>query len=329
MIPTKNILRIQYLVLLIAAILFVLKLGIFFITHSSAVLSDALETIINLVAGAFGLWSLYVSKKPKDLDHPYGHGKIEFLAAGLEGGLIIMSGVYIIFYSIFSFLKETGINQLNTGILLVIISVLINSVFGWITLKAGTKYNSIVLTSSGKHLILDGLTSIVILINFIIIKYTHWIWVDNISAFILALIIIFNGYKIIRRSIAGIMDEADQTLIKSFLSSLNNSRNENWIDLHNLRVIKYGRHLHIDCHLTLPWYLNIVEGHQEVKDFEKCLTENFGQSIEFFIHSDFCHDFSCSICTKQNCNSRINPFQKKINWDYEHCSFNQQHKLNI
>ncbi len=329
MLSTKVIVKFQLLVLIIASILFILKIGNFFVTHSTSVLSDALETIINIVAGAIGLYSLFISKKPRDLDHPYGHGKIEFVAAGLEGGLIFISGIYIIFQSIYSLLNKESIHQLDTGILLVIISVFINCIFGWITLKTGNKNNSIVLISSGKHLILDGLTSIVILINFIVIKYTNWMWLDKISALILALIIIFNGYKIVRHSLAGIMDEADQTLIKSFLIALNQARNENWIDLHNLRVIKYGRQLHIDCHLTLPWYFNIAEGHQEVKNLEFFISEKFGESIEFFIHADFCKDFSCSICNKQSCQHRLNPFIKKINWDYEQCIFNQQHKLNV
>ena len=146
-------------------------------------------------------------------------------------------------------------------------------------------------------------------------------------AILFAFIIIFTGYKIVRTSVAGIMDEADDALIKKMVQTLNTNRRENWIDLHNLRLIKYGSTLHLDCHLTVPWYLNVHEAHKEIDALSELARKEFDESIELFVHSDGCLDFSCSICTKQACNVRKYPFEKRIDWTIENISSDRKHHL--
>src|SRR6185312_9044054 len=111
--------------------------------------------------------------------------------------------------------------------------------------------------------------TLAIIIVLIIIMLTKLFWLDKVIAFILALFIIYNGYTIIRKSLAGIMDEADMDLLKKLVTALNEKRRSNWIDIHNLRIIKYGSVLHIDCHLTVPWYLNVLEAHAEVEELQE------------------------------------------------------------
>jgi divalent metal cation (Fe/Co/Zn/Cd) transporter len=137
----------------------------------------------------------------------------------------------------------------------------------------------------------------------------------------------FTGFKIVRTSIAGIMDEADERLISKMVAMLNDNRRENWIDLHNLRIIQYGSTLHVDCHLTVPWYLNVHEAHSEVDALGELVKKEFGDSIELFVHSDGCLDFSCSICGKQNCGERKHPFEKKIEWTVENIASDLKHHL--
>jgi len=137
----------------------------------------------------------------------------------------------------------------------------------------------------------------------------------------------YNGYKIIRASLAGIMDEADMQLLKRLVVLLNGNRRKNWIDLHNLRVIKYGVVLHIDCHLTLPWYMNIHEAHKEIDILIELIKTEFGDAIETFVHTDGCLDFSCNICTKQDCNVRQHPFKEKIEWTLQNVIVNKKHRL--
>jgi divalent metal cation (Fe/Co/Zn/Cd) transporter len=138
--------------------------------------------------------------------------------------------------------------------------------------------------------------------------------------------IVYTGYKIVRQSIAGIMDEADEKLLGKMVEVLNNTRKENWVDLHNLRVIKYGSVLHLDCHLTVPWYLNVQQAHEEVAALARTVKKEFGESVEMFVHSDGCMPFQCPICDKHDCPERQHNFVKEITWTLENILKDKKHR---
>src|SRR5688572_10484496 len=232
-----------------------------YLTNSVAILTDALESTVNVVAGLIGVYSLYISAKPRDTDHPYGHGKVEFISAAVEGTLITIAGLLIIYKATMSLIYPQPIKKLDYGIILVAATALVNYIAGTICIQTGIKNNSLALIASGKHLKTDTWSTIGIVIGLILLYFTKLIWLDSIVAFIFAFIIVYTGYKIIRTSVAGIMDETDIILLNKLVNLLNDNRRENWIDLHNLRIIKYGGTLHMDCHLTVPWYLNVNEAH--------------------------------------------------------------------
>lgn len=317
----------QQWVVTVAVLLFLIKIAAYFITHSVAILTDALESTVNVIAGFIGLYSLYVAGKPKDIDHPYGHGKAEFLSAAVEGTLIILAGFIIIYEAINNFIHPHSLQKLDWGILLVAITAAINYVVGYISLRNGKKNNSLALIASGKHLQSDSYSTLGLIVGLAIIYFTGLVWVDSAVAMLFAFIIIFTGYKILRSSIAGIMDEADEELLERMVTLLNNNRRENWIDLHNLRVIKYGGQLHIDCHLTVPWYLNVHEAHTEIDQLTKLLTSTFGDAIEFFVHSDGCLEFSCYICTKQQCAVRLHAFEQRVEWTIKNILSDKKHRM--
>jgi divalent metal cation (Fe/Co/Zn/Cd) transporter len=123
------------------------------------------------------------------------------------------------------------------------------------------------------------------------------------------------------------MDEADLELLAKMVNLLNANRSENWVDLHNLRVIKYGAVIHLDCHLTVPWYLNVHEAHREIDALTSLIKKEFGESVEFFVHSDGCLPFSCKICDKKNCTERKHNFEKRIDWTMENILQNQKHHI--
>jgi divalent metal cation (Fe/Co/Zn/Cd) transporter len=151
--------------------------------------------------------------------------------------------------------------------------------------------------------------------------------IDAVLAILMSFWIIYNGYKIIRASLAGIMDEADLALLEEVVSELNKNRNIKWVDLHNLRVIKYGSLMHVDCHLTVPWFLNVNEAHQVVEEFTNLIKGKFGVSIEFFVHTDGCMPYSCPICLAENCTQRKAPFEQKLNWTIENVLSDNKHQL--
>jgi cation diffusion facilitator family transporter len=279
------------------------------------------------LAGFIGLYSLYVAAKPRDIEHPYGHGKAEFISAAAEGALIIAAGFLIFYETIQNFIQRKTLEQLDTGIYVVAATAIINYVAGYICVSVGKRNNSLALQASGKHLKIDTWSTLIIIATLIIMLFTDLLWLDKVVALAMSLFIMYNGYKIIRQSLAGIMDEADMDLLQHMVAMLNKNRRANWIDLHNLRVIKYGVVLHIDCHLTLPWYMNIHEAHKEIDILIELIKTEFGDSIETFVHTDGCLDFSCNICTKEDCNVRQHPFKEKIEWTLQNVIVNKKHRL--
>ena len=316
----------QQWVVAIAVLLFFVKLAAYYLTESVAVLTDALESTVNVIAGVIGLYSLYVAAKPRDEDHPYGHGKAEFLSAAVEGSLVIMAGLIIIYESIVDFIHPHAIQKLDKGIYLVAITAVINYIVGAISIYRGKKNGSMALQASGKHLQSDTYSTVGIVLGLVVIWVTKLTILDAVVSLIFAGIIIYTGYHILRGSIAGIMDEADMQLLRRMVAYLNVHRRKNWIDLHNLRVIKYGGLLHIDCHLTLPWYLNLVEAHAEIDALTALIRKQFGESIEFFVHTDPCLDLSCPICTKEDCSVRKQSFESRVEWTLENVIANKKHE---
>jgi cation diffusion facilitator family transporter len=323
----KNI-RIQQVVVVLAVVLFAIKLAAYYLTNSVAILTDALESIVNVVAGFFGLYSLYLSAKPRDEDHPYGHGKIEFISAAVEGTLILIAGLLIISESVSNLFNPHTINSLDWGIVLIGSTAIINYITGAVCISIGTKNNSIALIAGGKHLQSDTYSTIGIIAGLILIYFTHLPWLDSAVAILFGLIIILTGYKIIRKSVAGIMDESDYTLLERMVKLLNENRRENWVDLHNTRIIKFGSILHLDAHLTVPWYLNVHEAHVEIDALAERVRKEFGETLELFVHSDGCLDFSCKICQKKDCPVRKFPFERKIEWTVENIVNDQKHQVN-
>ncbi len=308
-------------------VLFLTKIIAYQYTHSLAILSDALESIVNVIAGFIGLYSLYVAAKPRDLDHPYGHGKAEFVSAAVEGGLIVAAGIMIIYETVMNFLQKSPLQKLDTGLILVGATAIINYIAGAVCIRIGKKNSSLALQASGKHLQVDTYSTIGIIAGLAIMLVTHLYWLDKVIALGMSVLVIYNGYRIIRTSLAGIMDEADMQLLKRFIKVLNDHRRTNWVDLHNLRVIKYGPLLHIDCHLTVPWYLNVHEAHLEIDALSALIKQQFGDAIELFVHTDGCLPFSCTICTKNDCSVRQQPMKERLCWTLENIISNQKHQV--
>ncbi len=324
---SNQTIRVQKWVTLLGVVLLCIKFFAYFLTHSVAILTDALESIVNVVAGFIGWYSLYVAFKPRDTDHPYGHGKAEFISATIEGTLISLAGIFIIIEATSNLLHPHPISELDYGIILIAISGIINFIAGKIAIKTGKQNNSMAITATGKHLVSDAYSTVGLLAGLTILFFTKIWWIDSAVAMLIALIILFTGYKIVRQGVAGIMDEADPGLLNKLVDVLNKSRRPNWIDLHNLRIIKYGSSLHVDCHLTLPWYFNVHEAHVEIDALANLIKANFGDAMEIFVHTDGCLEFSCKICSKENCNVRQHFFQQKIEWDVDNIFPDKKHEM--
>lgn len=318
--------RFQLFAVLVGMVILVIKFLAFYLTNSDAIFSDALESIVNVVAGSFALYSLILAAKPKDRDHPYGHGKIEFISAGIEGTLILIAAVGIIYKAVESLITEHELMHLDLGIYLAGGAGLINYVLGWWTEHYGEKNQSPTMIASGKHLKSDGYTSAGLILALVVVKVTGLTWIDSVIALGFGGLIGVIGVREIRKSLAGIMDEADFTLLEELISDIDTDRNENWIDLHNFRAQKFGKAIHIDCHLTLPHYLTVAQGHDEVRKVENLVKTKYPGAVEMFIHSDPCVPSSCQICTKQDCPVRNSDFRERISWEMDSVLQNRKHQ---
>lgn len=308
--------------------LFIAKLLAWHLTNSDAVFSDAMESIVNIVAGFLGLYSLYVAAKPRDTGHPYGHGKAEFVTSGIEGGLIIFAGIIIIVQAVDSLLHGNVPKKLDWGILIVGVTAGINYLMGYISYKKGIRENSLVLQSSGKHLQSDTFTTLGVVLSLVLVYFTKIYWIDAVVALLFGGYIIFIGYQIIRKSLSGIMDEADVRLLTKLSKLLNENRQRDWIDIHNVRIQQHGSELHIDAHLTLPWYYDLRTAHNEMEEVYKLIGKNSERSIEFNFHLDDCKPFSCEICELWECKVRQHTFKKKIEWNDSTIAQLNKHDVN-
>jgi cation diffusion facilitator family transporter len=324
---TYHSFKVQQWITAVGVVLLILKFVAYFLTDSVAIFTDALESIVNVVAGFVSLYSLYIASKPRDADHPYGHGKAEYLSAGVEGTLIALAGIMIIIEAVRKLLHPSPLYQLNTGIILIAISGAINFIAGVIAERTGKKNRSISITATGKHLKSDAYSTLGLIVGLLILYFTNILWIDSAVALLFGVIIIITGIRITRKSIAGIMDEADEVLLQQLVTVLNANRAEKWVDLHNLRIIRFGNAMHVDCHLTIPWYLNVHEGHKEVEYLGKIIANEFGDSLELFTHTDGCLPFSCKLCNVPSCHERQYPFERQVTWTITNIFENKKHSL--
>lgn len=323
---TRADIRLQALVLTVGAGLMAVKFLAWRLTHSNTILSDALESIVNVAAGAFALYSLMLAAKPRDREHPYGHGKVEFISAGIEGGLVIVAGAVIIWRAITALLEGHHLHQLETGIVLTELAGAANLLLGLVLKKRGKAARSIAMEASGAHLLSDAWSTAAMITGLVLIRVTGLLWLDQAFAIGFALYIMIMSLRILRRSVAGIMDEADMELSAQVIAHLQTARRPQWVDLHNFRTIKYGRVLHIDCHVTLPWYYTLEEAHAEIAAIERIVNERNGQEVEFFIHMDPCVPASCAVCSLDGCPQRKNAFHHRVEWGPASVMSNAKHK---
>jgi cation diffusion facilitator family transporter len=328
--PTNPMpLRTQFWVLMASVLILIIKFVAYFLTQSNAILTDALESIINVVAGAFGVFALYLSQLPKDENHPYGHGKIEFVSAAMEGTLIIVAGGAMILHAGQSLVSGAHtVQQLDWGLVLIFIAAIGNFVLGRILVTRGAQHLSPAMQASGEHLLSDAYMNAGLFTGLLAVFITQVWWLDNLLAIVMGAIIAYTGFNIVKSSMSGIMDETDYALAEAVIDCLQQNRRATWIDIHNLRIIRYGSSLHIDCHITVPFYYTVEQAHEILKEIETTLGKNTDRTMEIFIHTDPCvQDVSCMICAKPDCLQRTKPFMHQLEWRLENVLKNEKHTV--
>lgn len=288
----------------VSIVLMATKFYVYWITESSAILSDALESIINVVASGFALGSIIVAAKPPDRSHPYGHGKIEFFSAGFEGALIVLAAAGIVKTALPQILHPNALPNLGSGLAILLATSAVNLGLGIGLIMVGRRTRSLVLVADGQHIMTDVYTTAGVLAGLLLVNYTGWYWLDGGIACLVAVNILITGGRLIRQAFSGLMDASDPDLLEEISRLVSRNRRSTWIDIHRLRAWRSGNRIYVDFHLILPRNLSIEEAHKEVTDLERILRSQLMGAADAMIHAEPCIDPDCPACAHDPCSIR-------------------------
>ena len=278
------------------------------LTGSTALLSDALESVVNVVAAAFALWAVRAAEAPPDEEHPYGHGKLEFVTAVFEGGLISFAALMIAYEAITALLHGAVPPDLSRGLWIVAIAGALNGLLGFALIGIGRRTHSAALVADGKHVLTDFMTTIGILVGLALVKITGFAWLDPVIALVMAALLASTGVPLVKEAISGLIDAADETLLEKMLISFERNRRPGIIRLHHVRAMRNGRRIHVDGHVVVPEFWTVDEAHEETEAFEEAVVKDSFSEGEMEFHLDPCRRAYCRSCEVAPCPIRREPF---------------------
>ncbi|MDO5524187.1 MAG: cation diffusion facilitator family transporter [Bacteroidia bacterium] len=281
---TQSLKKFMYLSIAAAVATIGLKFIAYFKTGSMGFFSDALESFVNLFAAIIALILLHISEKPADKEHEYGHGKAEYFSSAIEGALILIAAFSIIYASVPRIINPQPLENLGTGTLFSIAASLINLFAGLVLIKNGKKNKSLILEADGKHLLTDVWTSIGVIVGILLVKFTGFYILDPIIAIVVALNIVYTGYKLISRSANGLMDAAiPREEIKQITNYLDSLKGNN-IDYHSLLTRQAGQRKFISFHLLVPGKWTVKQGHDHAEEIEQYIENIFDETATVTTH---------------------------------------------
>lgn len=265
-------------------VMLVIKFTAYAWTGSAAILSDAAESIVHVIAVLFAAYSLWLSLKPADDQHPYGHAKISFFSAGAEGALIVVAALFIIYTAAADWIRGLEIHNLDLGVGLTALAALLNAGLGGYLVHVGKQKKSLVLEANGKHVLTDCWTSAGVVIGLMLALATDWLFLDPLCAILVALNIIYSGFKLMKRSVGGLMDEADPEAQHALTKLLDRECERLGISHHLMRQRFNGSSYDIDVHLVFPDTMAIVDAHRIATGIEQSIRDTLEPSAHVITH---------------------------------------------
>jgi cation diffusion facilitator family transporter len=268
------------------------KTAAWWITGSAAILSDALESVIHVVAVGFAAFSLWLSSRPASARFLYGYERITFFSAGWEGGLIAVAAVGIIVTAVGQWIRGLQLEQLGLGAILVSLASILNGALGFYLIRVGRRNHSLILEANGRHVLTDCWTSVGVIAGLILVMATGWKPFDPICAILVALNILWSGASLMIRSVRGLMDYADPAVESSLRAHLDEIARRSGIEYHGLRFRETGGRLMVELHLLFPFEARLGEAHRIATEVEGEIEKNFGRPIEIVTHLEALEDHS-------------------------------------
>jgi cation diffusion facilitator family transporter len=279
------------------------------LTNSQAVFSDAMESIVNVVAAAVAIFVVWYSRKPADQDHPYGHGKAEFFSAAFEGGLIAFASILIAVQAVKVLVRGSHVEQVNLGVAITLGTGIANALLGFYLLRMGKKANSATIEASGHHVLSDFWSSAGIALGLVLVGITHIQWLDPVVALLMAAFLAKTGFGLVTKSAGALLDQEDRAIMENLLKIVGRQRPSGIIQLHHVRVMRSGHYHHIDAHAVVPEYWDVAEAHDKTDAFETDLMRDYPYPGELHLHVDPCRRAYCRNCDVAECPIRKHPFE--------------------
>jgi len=297
--------------LVVSILLLAAKYQAYRLTGSIAILSDALESIVNVVAAIFALGGIIFAGRPADRNHPYGHGKIEFFSAAFEGGLIAFAAVLILYEVVLSLVVRLQVRELDTGLLIISGAGLANLALGLFLVRTGRKHQSLTLLADGQHVLSDFWTTVGVVVGLLLVRVTGIWWLDPLVAAVVAVNLMWTGFRLVRHAAGGLLDEEDTLLLNRLLGVLGRHVGQGIIRVHHLRAIRAGRFHHVDAHLVVPEFWSVDRAHEVAEDLADRVIRALGVDGELIFHTDPCHRAYCPMCDLTDCPVRREPFRAR------------------
>lgn len=270
--------------LAIGVLMLIGKWYAYMITGSSAILSDAAESVVHIIAVAFAAYSMWLTYQPADESHPYGHDKVSFFSAGIEGALIIIAALFIIYESVLKLVTGIILQNLDVGTYIIFGASVINLGLGGFLVWRGKKSNSLILIANGKHVLTDSWTSFGVVAGLLLTQFTGWLPFDPLVAMAVAFNILWEGGKLVRQSVGGLMDEANPDLEKKIHAVLKTETEKRHLTYHELRYRDSGISVWIEFHLLFPKGTMLEVAHMVSTEIEANLASALDQKTRIVTH---------------------------------------------
>lgn len=302
----------SYVSAVLSIIIMLLKFWAYYLTHSQAIFSDAVESIVNVVTSVFAIVVVHISNKPADRDHPYGHGKVEYFSAAFEGGMISLAAIVIAVESIHVLFDQSPIKQMDQGFWYMSLAAIANLALGLYLLKVGKKNKSPSIVASGHHVLSDFWTTFGVSIGVGLVLLLKQTWIDPVCALIVSFFLAKTGFELVKESIGGLLDAEDKKILESLRDIIAKDQHPGIIQVHHCRIMRSGKYHHIDAHAVVPEFWDISEAHRHTQAFETRMIEKYPYDGELHLHMDPCRRAYCKVCDLEKCHLRAAKFEKAL-----------------
>lgn len=277
--PREDLSRYGWLAIAAAVATIGIKVAAWLVTGSVGLLADAAESVVNLVAAAFALFALKLSAKPADHNHHFGHTKVEYFSAGLEGLMVLVASGFIIVFAVQRLLEPRPIEAVGIGLAISLVAAALNGLVAQVLIRAGKRYRSITLRADGAHLMTDLYTSLGVVLGVGLVWLTGWWWLDPVVAIVVAINILVTGYRLVAESSRGLMDVAMSPEDNQRLHELLQQHSGSEVDFHAVRTRESGARQFMEMHMLVPGDWTVQRGHDAMEDLIEQLRAEFPELV--------------------------------------------------